>query len=128
MTYPAFKPTMSFARDWRCGGTAALPSGRSRAVALILAGLVVSGCQAFRPIDPMADTRFSVGSDGRSFSYVGFAAGDYALKTDEADRRATLVRWLRKSQICPAGYKVTARKEEKRPTSAYTIYYAGVCT
>jgi hypothetical protein len=98
-----------------------------RFLVLMLCSLVVAGCEALRPIDPMTETRFSAGSDGRTFSYVGYAEGPYALRTKEAERIVILERWLSQSQLCSAGYKITAQRSEKRPTGAFNVYYTGTC-
>jgi hypothetical protein len=98
-----------------------------RLLVLVLCGAPAAGCGALRPIVPMTETRFTAGSDRRTFSYVGYAEGPYALRTKEAERIAILERWLRQSQLCSAGYKITAQRSEKRPTGAFNVYYAGTC-
>jgi hypothetical protein len=98
-----------------------------RLLVLVLCGAPAAGCGALRPIDPMTETRFTAGSDRRTFSYVGYAEGPYALRTKEAERIAILERWLGQSQLCSAGYKITAQRSEKRPTGAFNVYYAGTC-
>jgi hypothetical protein len=89
--------------------------------------LALSACQALQPIDPMQETKFTAEPDGRTFNYVGFAENTYSKRTKEPERLAILERWLRQNAMCRAGYKITAKRDEKRPTDAYNIYYAGRC-
>jgi len=105
-------------------------AGVARSARMLLpvaCGLALGACSTLQPIDPMAETRFTPGSDGRTFSYVGYAEGPYALRTKEAERIAILERWLGQSRLCPSGYKITAQQSEKRPTGAFNVYYSGTC-
>jgi hypothetical protein len=116
---------MTAAPDRPRGATGAARSGRLTLP--VVCGLALAGCSTLQPIDPMAETRFSAGPDGRTFSYVGYAEGPYALRTKEAERIAILERWLSQGRLCPSGYKIVAQRSEKRPTGAFNVYYSGTC-
>jgi len=98
-----------------------------RLAGLLLACLTLAACASLT-IDPMTETRFYIEGDGQTFSYVGYAEDEHGLKRKEPERLALLGRWLTQSRICAKGYAIMGRKEEKRPTGEYNIYYAGRCS